>query len=105
MAFYTGRPGTPWNDSLFLGALAARRLIRLTLDGEAIVGEERLLPEINARIRDVRTAADGRLYVLTDESSGDQDGQDYRPQLDLDLDAGVIRLSNQSSGAADESDE
>ncbi|RZA18557.1 MAG: PQQ-dependent sugar dehydrogenase, partial [Lysobacteraceae bacterium] len=34
MAFYTGRPGSAWNDSLFLGALADRDLIRLHLDGD-----------------------------------------------------------------------
>lgn len=70
MAFYTGRPGSPWNDSLFLGALAGRSLIRLSLDGDRIAGEERLLQDLGARIRDVRVAPDGNLYVLTDESSG-----------------------------------
>ncbi len=30
MAFYTGRPGSAWSDSLLLGALADRNLIRLT---------------------------------------------------------------------------
>ncbi len=70
MAFLVNRPQSAWNDNLFVGALASRRLLRLTLDGEAIVGEERLLGELNARIRDVRTAPDGRLYVLTDEGNG-----------------------------------
>jgi glucose/arabinose dehydrogenase len=70
MAFYTGHPGSPWNDSLFLGALADRDLIRLTLDGDRIAGEERLLQDLGARIRDVRVAADGAVYVLTDEDDG-----------------------------------
>ena len=70
MAFYTGRPGNAWNDSLFLGALAERNLIRLTLDGDRIVGEERLLNEIGERVRDVRVAADGSVYVVTDEDDG-----------------------------------
>ncbi|MFI5776281.1 hypothetical protein [Nocardia sp. NPDC051570] len=30
---------------------------------------------------------------LEDEGGGDSDGQTHRPRLDLDLDAGVIRLS------------
>ncbi|GAB6197269.1 PQQ-dependent sugar dehydrogenase [Lysobacter xanthus] len=67
MAFYTGRAGSPWNDSLFLGALADRALIRLTLDGDRIVSEERLLEDRKARIRDVRVGADGNVYVLTDD--------------------------------------
>ncbi|QDQ73023.1 PQQ-dependent sugar dehydrogenase [Pseudoluteimonas lycopersici] len=70
MAFHTGHPGSPWNDSLFLGALADRDLIRLQLDGDRIVSEERLLDELGARIRDVRAGADGNLYVLTDEDDG-----------------------------------
>ena len=70
MAFYTGRPGAAWNDSLFLGSLAESNLIRLTLKGNAIVGEERLLTDLGARIRDVRVGNDGKVVVLTDEENG-----------------------------------
>ena len=70
MAFYVDRPDSAWNNSLFLGALADRNLIRLTLDGDRIVSEERLLGDLGKRIRDVRTGADGNVYVLTDEDDG-----------------------------------
>jgi glucose/arabinose dehydrogenase len=70
MAFYTGHPGSAWNDSLFLGALADRNLIRLGLEGDRIVSEERLLDDLGARIRDVRVGSDGNVYVLTDEDDG-----------------------------------
>lgn len=70
MAFLTGHPGSPWNDSLFLGALAQQALIRLQLDGDRIVGEERLLADRGERIRDVRVAPDGTVYVLTDADNG-----------------------------------
>ena len=70
MAFYTGRPGKPWNDSLFLGALAQRQLIRLQLEGDRVAGEERLLQDFGERIRDVRAGADGNLYLVTDEDDG-----------------------------------
>ena len=70
MAFHTGRPGSAWNDSLFLGALAGRSLIRLQLDGDRIVSEERLLVDLGKRIRDVRVGSDGDVYVLTDEDDG-----------------------------------
>lgn len=70
MAFHTGRPGHAWNDSLFLGALADKNLIRLTLDGNRIVSEERLLGDLGKRIRDVRVGSDGNVYVLTDEPDG-----------------------------------
>ena len=70
MAFYTGQAGKPWNDSLFLGALAQRNLIRLQLEGDRVVAEERLLQDLGERIRDVRVAADGNLYLVTDEEDG-----------------------------------
>ena len=70
MAFYTGQPGSAWNNSLLLGALADRNLIRLTLDGDKITSEERLLGDLGKRIRDVRVGSDGKVYVLTDEDDG-----------------------------------
>jgi glucose/arabinose dehydrogenase len=70
MAFLTGRPGHPWNDSLFQGALAERNLIRLQLDGNRIVSEERLLEDLGQRIRDVRVGPQGEVYVLTDDGNG-----------------------------------
>ena len=70
LAFYTGHPGSPWNDSLFVGSLAESNLIRLSLRGDAISGEERLLTDLGARIRDVRVGSDGKVYVLTDEEDG-----------------------------------
>jgi glucose/arabinose dehydrogenase len=45
-------------------------LVRLTLDGEKITGEERLLRELGERIRDVRNGPDGALYLVTDNSAG-----------------------------------
>ena len=70
MAFLTGHPDSAWNDSLFLGALADENLIRLELDGNRVVGEERLLDDLGARIRDVRVGPDGAVYVLTDAENG-----------------------------------
>jgi len=70
MAFLTEQPASKWNDSLFLGALADGSLIRLSLDGDKITGEERLLKDVGARIRDVRVGSDGKVYVLTDETDG-----------------------------------
>ena len=70
MAFLAGHPGNAWNNSLFIGALADRNLIRLQLDGDRIVGEERLLSGLGKRIRDVRVGPGGEVYVLTDEDNG-----------------------------------
>ena len=70
MAFYVGHPDSVWNNSLFLGALADHNLIRLSLDGNRIVDEERLLDDMGERIRDVRVSGEGDVYVLTDEDQG-----------------------------------
>jgi glucose/arabinose dehydrogenase len=71
MAFYDNERFKVWDHSLFIGALAAQELIRLQLDGDKIVHEERLLGQLNARIRDVRVGPDGFVYVLTDEEDGE----------------------------------
>ena len=45
-------------------------LVRVKLDGDKVVSEERLLKGVLGRIRDVRAGPDGFLYLLTDESNG-----------------------------------
>lgn len=71
MTFYDAERFKPWQHSLFIGALADKDLIRLQLDGDKMVHEERLLGGLNARIRDVRQSPDGYVYVLTDEDNGE----------------------------------
>lgn len=70
MAFYTGFDLHPWQGDLFVGGLAAQQLVRLELDGDRVVGEERLLTGMGYRIRDVRNGPDGALYLLTDADDG-----------------------------------
>jgi glucose/arabinose dehydrogenase len=70
MAFYTGDAFPAWKGNLFIGALPLRHLQRLELAGEKIVHEERLLIGLGERIRDVRQAPDGTIWVLTDGRSG-----------------------------------
>jgi aldose sugar dehydrogenase len=70
MAFYTGDLIPAWRGNLFVGALAGQLLVRLELDGEKVVKEERLLRDLRERIRDVRQGPDGALWLLTDSSSG-----------------------------------
>jgi glucose/arabinose dehydrogenase len=70
MTFYTGDLFPGWKGSLFIGGLASTCLVRLTIEGEKIVGEERLLTDQNERIRNVRQGRDGALYLLTDNPKG-----------------------------------
>lgn len=73
MVFYTGDLFPAWKGNVFIGGLASTALVRLALEGEKVVGEERLLTDLKperARIRDVRQGPDGAIYVLTDEAAG-----------------------------------
>jgi glucose/arabinose dehydrogenase len=70
MAFYEGDKFPKWKGDLFVGALKDRMLVRLKLDGEKIVKEERMLRDTVGRVRDVREGPDGSLYLLTDSSDG-----------------------------------
>ena len=70
MAFYTGDRFPRWKGNLFVGALRDEMLVRLELDGEKVMKEERLPKGVLGRIRDVRNGPDGYLYLLTDESPG-----------------------------------
>lgn len=68
MAFYEADLFSKWRGSLLAGALAGRMLVRLTLSGEKITGEERI--PLGARIRDVAVGPDGAIYLVTDASNG-----------------------------------
>ena len=70
MLFYTGKLFPKWSGSLFVGALSGSMLVRLSLNGNGVAGEERLLQNLHERIRDVRQGPDGALWLLTDSSNG-----------------------------------
>ena len=67
LAFYDGDRFPGWRGSLFVGALRAETVVRLDLDGDRVVGEERLLEGFEKRVRDVRAGPDGLIYLLLDE--------------------------------------
>jgi len=70
LAFYTGDRFPGWKGSVFTGALSDNALIRVELDGDRYVGEERLLVDLLPYIRDVRQGPDGLLYIVTHTDSG-----------------------------------
>jgi glucose/arabinose dehydrogenase len=72
LSIYRGAEFADWNGQFLVGGLASKSLIRAQVDneGRSIREAERLLADIDARIRDVRTGPDGRLYILTDEPEG-----------------------------------
>jgi aldose sugar dehydrogenase len=70
MAFYTGDKFPAWRGSVLIGALAGGVVARMTLDGEKVVGEERMFGGSGNRFRDVRQGPDGFVYLLTDHRDG-----------------------------------
>lgn len=71
MAFLqSDRYGPALKGSLLVGALKFRYLSRLEVSNGRVVREEKLLPDIGQRIRDVRQGPDGFIYLLTDERNG-----------------------------------
>ncbi len=70
MIFYSGDAFPQWQGDLFAGGLATTTLVRVELEGNNYVSEERLLTNLGYRIRDVAQAPDGAIYVITDEDNG-----------------------------------
>jgi aldose sugar dehydrogenase len=68
MSFYTGNLFPDWKGNLFVGAMAGQALVRLVLNGERVVGEERLLTDLKRRIREVRQGPDGALYIFAGDA-------------------------------------
>ncbi len=70
MVFYQGDAFPQWQGQLFIGALKYQMLVRLSVDGEQVIEQERLLEKEYGRIRDVRVGPDDYLYLLTDDDNG-----------------------------------
>jgi glucose/arabinose dehydrogenase len=64
MLFYTGDMFPEWKGNLFVGAMAGQHLVRLVLKGERVVAEEQLLADQKQRVREIRQAPDGSIYIL-----------------------------------------
>jgi glucose/arabinose dehydrogenase len=65
MMFYTGDLFPAWKGNLFIGAMVGQALVRLEIQGDRVVSEERLLTERKARVREVRQGPDGAIYLLS----------------------------------------
>jgi glucose/arabinose dehydrogenase len=70
LAIYKGALFPEWQGNFLIGGLSSRALIRLVLRDDRVVGEERLLMDLGARIREVAEGPDGAIYLLTDDAEG-----------------------------------
>jgi glucose/arabinose dehydrogenase len=71
LAFYTGDLFPEWKGDIFLGAMAAKHLVRLDMKDGKVVGEEQMLMDRCVRFRDVRQGPDQALWILTDQDNGE----------------------------------
>lgn len=70
MTFYDGKLVPEWRNNLFVAGHISQHLVRLVLDGDRVVGEERLLLDQKQMMRWVGQGPDGALWVLTDDKDG-----------------------------------
>lgn len=70
LTIYDGALFPEWKGNLFVAGLSSKALIRLVVDNDKVVGEERLITDRAARIREVVQGPEGALYVLTDGDEG-----------------------------------
>lgn len=68
--FYSGNLIPEWKGNLFAGALKDQLLSRLEIKDGKVIHEEQVLEGDYGRIRDVRSFADGALWLLTDDEDG-----------------------------------
>ncbi len=64
MMFYTGELFPAWQGNLFVGAMAGQHLVRLILDGDSVMAEEKLLEDRGWRIREVKQGPDDAIYIF-----------------------------------------
>jgi glucose/arabinose dehydrogenase len=70
MTIYSGRLFPEWRGQCLHRRLSSKALVRLVMNGDRVVGEERLLTDRGDRIREVVQGPDGALYLLTDKAGG-----------------------------------
>ena len=66
----SGKGAPEFKGNIFVGGLRVQSLVRLVMDGDKVVGEQRLLTDRKERIRDVIEGPAGEMYLLTDAVDG-----------------------------------
>jgi glucose/arabinose dehydrogenase len=67
--FYTGDKFPRWKNSLFVGALTTRQLLRIAFSQPSQAERrEPLLVPLNIRVRDIAQSPDGYIYIATEQA-------------------------------------
>ena len=70
MTLYRGTAFREWQGDIFVTSLIDRHVIRLDMENGKVMGQAFLFAEIGDRLRDIRTAPNGDIYILSEGSSG-----------------------------------
>ena len=70
LTIYSGELISEWKGDFLIAGLSSQALIRLRVNNQRVVGEERLLTDRDERIREVAEGPDGAVYLLTDGDDG-----------------------------------
>jgi glucose/arabinose dehydrogenase len=70
LTIYSGSLFPEWKGNFLIGGLSSKALVRLAVKGDRVTGEERLLTDMDARIREVVQGPEGAVYLLTDDTDG-----------------------------------
>ncbi|RZK75838.1 MAG: PQQ-dependent sugar dehydrogenase [Pedobacter sp.] len=66
MTFYKGNRVPEWENNLFISSLSGTHIVRLAIENNRIISEERLLSGEGQRFRDITQGTDNALYAVTD---------------------------------------
>lgn len=69
MVFYDGAMFPDWEGDILAAGLVAQAVVRLDIEGDIVVAEERLAEGVG-RVRDVAIDHDGAILFITDEGDG-----------------------------------
>ena len=69
LVIYSGDKFPNWRGNFFVGGMVGQKLVRLTMEGNAVKNVENML-ESRGRVRMLRQGPDGFLYVAFEEAGG-----------------------------------
>jgi glucose/arabinose dehydrogenase/mono/diheme cytochrome c family protein len=68
LTVYRGDMFSEWEGDILVGALRGEHIAKLDFDQHLVRSSQAVLAEIGGRIRDIRVAADGSIYILSQTS-------------------------------------
>jgi aldose sugar dehydrogenase len=92
LAFYQGTMFDEWQNHLLVGPLRPGHVNKLDILNNQVLSEQRVLQEMEGRVRDIKVAGDGSIYFLAENG-----GRLYR--LYRDFDSADLEQVEQRTGA------